>query len=188
MRLNWNAMVGRLRGPVLALILPGFGGCMLAPSSMMDAQPGQLLAIGDSSVVHFFTSSADQDSGLVLEAGGQYTMSVNLLSNWTDSTIALNENDEPIDERGFANSEMPASWLGSLRRSQSHQWFELMLYQPRCATDSLRGVSDLQYNESSGSYTYVATCDGKLALFVNDNQMAYSNNRGYAKIAFARVN
>lgn len=177
-----------LRTPALLLIAVGLGSCMATPISLMDERPGHTLAVGDSSRIHFFTSAPDQDTGIILNAGGHYTMRVNLLSHWADSYITVNENGEPLDERGFANSEMPAAWLGKLRRSTSHQWFELMLYQPRCKSDSLRGVSDLQYNESSGSYSFVATCDGKLALFVNDNYLAYANNTGYANIAFARVN
>ena len=161
---------------------------MAVPISQIEQREGTTLEVGESGSLHFFTSVTDQDSGLILVAGGRYTLNVELISHWADSHIERNENGESIDERGFANSEMPASWLGRLRRSTSHQWFELMLYQPRCMTDSLRGVSDLQYNESSGSYSFVATCDGKLALFANDNHLTYANNRGYARIAVTREN
>lgn len=161
--------------------------CMATPPGLMDERPGQTLTPGQSRTMHFFTDNADLDTGVILEASGHYGIQINFISHWIDSYIAVNENDEPLDEMGFANSQMPYAWLGSLRRSTSHQWFELMLYQPRCAADSLRGVSDLQLNESSGSYQFVAACDGKLALFVNDNYLTYSNNSGYANIAISRV-
>jgi len=173
----------------LSCLLPAgaLAGCLAIPPGLIDERPGQILIPGEASTVHFFTKIADVDTGVILEAAGRYELQVNLISHWIDSYIAVNENDEPLDERGFANSQMPYAWLGSLRRSTSHQWFELMLYQPRCEADSLRGVSDLQLNESSGSYQFVAACDGKLALFVNDNYLTYSNNSGYANIAISRV-
>ncbi len=162
--------------------------CFAVPPSIMDSRSGVSLSAGESSHLHFFTHEADFDTGVELIAGGQYALTVVLLNHWTDSAIAVNESGERLNEKGFANSVMPYSWLGNFRRSNSHQWFELMLYQPRCAADSLRGVSDLQYYESSGSYQFVATCDGKLALFVNDNYLTYANNRGYAGITINRVN
>lgn len=177
------------KSKALSYLLPAgaLAGCLAIPPGLMDDRPGQILAPGESSTVHFFTRIADVDSGVILEAEGHYELRINLINHWVDSYIAVNENDEPLDEMGFANSLMPYSLLGSLRRSTSHQWFELMLHQPRCTADSLRGVSDLQLNESSGSYQFVAACDGKLALFVNDNYLTYSNNSGYANIAISRV-
>ena len=83
---------------------------------------------------------------------------------------------------------MPVQWLGWTRRSRSHNWFELMLMQPACRSGSLRGVSDLSIDEASGSYNFVATCDGNLTLFVNDSFGFYSNNAGYANIGLTRVN
>ena len=188
MRQTGQKSANRLPATVVGLFVLALGGCLATPTSLMDEREGETLATGDTESIHFFTSVADQDTGLVLVAGSRYRLDVKLLSHWADSYITRNENGDPIDEKGFANSEMPANWLGRLRRSTSHQWFELMLYQPRCKSDSLRGVSDLQQNESSGSYSFVATCDGKLALFVNDNHLAYANNSGYARIAIAREN
>lgn len=162
--------------------------CLAVPPSVMDSRAGVTLANGESRHLHFFTREADFDSGIILQTGSQYELDIVLLNHWLDSHIAVNENGERLDESGFANSEMPYAWLGHFRRSTSHQWFELMLYQPRCQADSLVGVSDLQRNDSSGSYQFVATCDGKLALFVNDNHLAYANNSGYAGITITRVN
>ena len=63
-----------------------------------------------------------------------------------------------------------------------------MLMQPNCKSGSLQGVSDLTLDEASGSYNFVATCDGNLTLFVNDSHGFYSNNVGYASIVLTRVN
>jgi len=182
-----SIFIGVSRALSYLLSAAALTGCLAMPPSLMDERPGQTLAPGESRTVHFFTKIADADTGVILEAAGRYEIRINLLNHWIDRYIAVNENGASLDESGFANSQMPYAWLGSLRRSTSHQWFELMLYQPRCEAESLRGVSDLQHNESSGSYQFVAACDGKLALFVNDNHLTYANNSGYANIAISRV-
>ncbi len=146
------------------------------------------LAIGDSTSVDFFTSVANVNTGITLESGRTYSLQLVILSNWVDGWIEENENGETLNELGFANTLMPLSILGIARRSRQHQWFELMLYQPRCKGDSLRGVSDLNRDATSGQYQFVATCDGTLTLFVNDSYGFYSNNLGYANIAVSRVN
>lgn len=169
-------------------LLMGLASCTTAPISLMDSRPGMALSAGETARVRFFTNIADFDTGIVLTEGGRYALSIDLLSYWVDGSIEKNENGDDIDERGFANSEMTWSWLGHFRRSNDHRWFELMLYQPRCAGESLSGVSDLEFDESSSNYYFVANCDGKLALFVNDNYVAYANNLGYANIALSRVN
>jgi|TARA_B110000196_G_scaffold317718_1_gene331437 hypothetical protein len=61
-------------------------------------------------------------------------------------------------------------------------------FQPNCVSDSLRGVTDLNVDEASGSYNFVAACDGKLTLFVNDSYGFYGNNVGFANISLSRVN
>ncbi len=64
-----------------------------------------------------------------------------------------------------------------------------MLYQPRCAGGSQRGVRELDIDENSGSYNFVSKLrSGKLALFVNDSYVTCGNNLGYANIAMPRVN
>jgi hypothetical protein len=62
---------------------------------------------------------------------------------------------------------MPAASL--LKHFREHNWFELMLLQAHCKRSSLVGISDLHLDEDSGSYNFVATCDGKHTLFVNDS-------------------
>lgn len=161
--------------------------CAVPPVSLMDMRSGQTLATGESATVHFFPAQANLDTGLVLAAGSRYTLDIKLLNYWVDGDIDTTAAGEPIDEYGFGNQQMPFDFLGALRRSNSHNWFELMLYQPRCAGESLRGISELEMNESSGSYSFVADCDGKLALFVNDSHFAYGNNLGYANIALSRL-
>jgi hypothetical protein len=153
----------------------------------MDSQPDTTLARGESAQMHFFTNISDFDTGVQLSGGSRYGLRIQLLSNWIDGSIAENESGLDIDERGFANSQMAWPWLRHFRRSSNHQWFELMLYQPRCAGESLAGISDLEFDESSSSYYFVANCDGKLALFVNDSYVTYANNAGYANIALSRV-
>lgn len=153
-----------------------------------DTDGGVNLAPGESSTVHFFTSVSNFDTGVNLNSGDTYTLDVALLSHWIDAYIELNEHDQKIDETGFANSEMPFEALGVTRRSRDHRWFELMLYQPNCGRDSLRGVTDLNSDEESGAYRFVATCDGNLRLFVNDSPGFYTNNAGYANIVLSKVN
>ena len=172
---------------LIGLIVAGLAACTTAPVSLMDSRPGHSLARGESAQMHFFTNISDFDTGVELAAGARYGLHIRLLSNWTDASITENESGLDIDERGFANSQMPWPWLRHFRRSGQHRWFELMLYQPRCAGESLAGISDLEFDESSSSYYFVANCDGKLALFVNDSYVTYANNAGYANIALSRV-
>ncbi len=102
--------------------------------------------------------------------------------------LETNENNAPLDEYGFANSIMPVEAVLVLKRSRRHTWFELMLFQTNCKRSSLRGISDRDFDEASGSYNFVATCDGKLSLFVNDSYGFYGNNSGFASISLSRVN
>lgn len=151
-------------------------------------ESGMTLSAGEEAIVHFFTRDPSLDTGVKLAAGTEYEMDITILSLWVDSTIRKNENGEPLDETGFADSVMPHDWVSFLKRSGEHRWFELMIYQPNCSRDSLRGVTDLNANEDSGSYNFVAACDGKLSLFVNDSHGYYSNNVGFANIALSQVN
>jgi len=152
------------------------------------SESGRIITAGENATVHFFTNEANYDTGIALQSGARYQLKVKLLSNWIDSYIDRNELDEPLHETGFANSQMPAEWMGITRRSREHNWFELMLMQGNCKTDSLRGVSDLSFDEATGSYNFVATCDGNLTLFVNDAYGFYGNNVGYANLELSRVN
>jgi hypothetical protein len=151
-------------------------------------EPGASLASGESTNVHFFTSMPNFDTGVELQGGIRYALDFTILSNWIDGYIDENEAQQSLDERGFANSLMPWQWLGATRRSRQHRWFELMLYQPNCKRDSLHGITDLSVDEDSGSYNFVASCDGKLSLFVNDTRGFYINNAGYANISLSRLN
>ena len=149
--------------------------------------PGVPLAAGETAAVHFFTMDANYDTGIQLQAGNSYSIDMTILSNWNDGPISENAAGTDIDELGFEDSQMRWQWVNALKRRRDHQWFELMLYQPDCAGDSRRGVSDLATTDA-GSYTYVAACTGKLTLFVNDSYGFYLNNQGYANIAVTRLN
>jgi hypothetical protein len=155
---------------------------------LSETTPGQNLAPGEHVNFHFFTKIPNFYSGIALQAGARYQLDFVLLSSWIDGTIQRNEQDQKLDERGFANSLMPYEWMGMLRRERDHRWFELMLVQPNCKASSLQGITDLSVDEGSGSYNFVAACDGNLTLFVNDSYGFYSNNAGYANIALSRVN
>ena len=146
------------------------------------------LAAGDTRSVDFFTSSRNLDTGIMLFEGSRYSLDIVTLSHWIDGRFERNENGEPLDQRGYSNAMMPFAHLGTFRRAPEHRWFELMLYQPRCKGESLRGITELDTDESSGSYQFVAACDGKLTLFVNDSYGFYGNNAGYANIALSRHN
>jgi hypothetical protein len=146
---------------------------------------GTPLAVGDSANTHFFTREMNHDTGITLESGARYAMGVTILSNWIDSDIATNELELPLDEKGFSNSQMPWDWIGLTRRSKEHNWFELMLKQPGCS--GALGVSDLDYNEDEGRYSFIANCSGDLQLFVNDAIGFYGNNIGYANISVSRL-
>ncbi len=151
------------------------------------SEPGTPLALGDEVKLDFFTNEMSFNTGVLLEAGAGYAFNIAILSAWIDRDVDTNETGEKLDERGFDNSLMPYDWVGYLRRSRDHNWFELMLHQPSCARASLIGVSDLEFDEESGSYGFVATCDGNLALFVNDSVGFYGNNVGYANISLTRL-
>lgn len=153
-----------------------------------DAEPAEVLASGDKATVKFFTNEPNFDTELGLRANVQYRLKINQLSNWMDSTIEKNENDRDLDQYGFADSMMPLKAAALLKRSRDHNWFELMLTQANCKRSSLQGISDLNFDEASGSYNFVATCDGKLTLFVNDSYGFYGNNSGFASISLSRMN
>ena len=152
-----------------------------------DAEPGQILMPGESATLRFFTNIPNFDTDIGLLASAQYRLKINLLSNWADSTIDSNENDQALDQYGFADDLMPVAAASLLKRSREHRWFELMLLQANCKGSSLLGISDLTFDEDSGSYNFVATCDGKLTLFVNDSYGFYGNNSGFASISLSRV-
>ena len=153
-----------------------------------SSDQGTPLNSGEQTNFHFFTKDPNYDTGINLQSGANYTLDITILSYWIDSYIEKNEDQEPLDERGFANSVMPYEFLGLPRRSKEHRWFELMLYQSRCSRESIRGITELRVNEEDGSYNFTAACDGELTLFVNDSHGFYGNNVGYANIALSRVN
>ena len=159
--------------------------------------PGSALAVGEEVAIKFFTSDANFDTGVNLRSGSRYSLDIKILSHWIDNYIEENENNEPLDERGFSEEKMARefenSWLPYdlarlTKRSKPHRWFELMLMQYNCAGDSLQGVTDLTIDEASGNYNFVAACDGKLTLFVNDSHGFYGNNAGFANLSLSRVN
>ena len=153
-----------------------------------DAQPGEVLLSGEARTLRFFTNIPNFDTEIGLRAGAQYALEIDLLSNWVDSNIDQNEKEQALDQYGFADSLMPLQTASLLKRSREHNWFELMLLQANCKRSSLVGISDLTFDEASGSYNFVATCDGKLTLFVNDSYGFYGNNSGFASISLSRVN
>lgn len=153
-----------------------------------NSEPGMPLAPGEEVKLDFFTNEMNFDTGIALDAGAGYALSITILSTWIDLDIETNEAGERLDERGFDNSLMPYDWVGYLRRSRDHNWFELMLHQTGCPRSSLTGVSDLEFDTENGSYSFSATCDGNLALFVNDSVGFYGNNAGYANISLTRLN
>jgi hypothetical protein len=156
--------------------------------SQGDLKSAEILLPGETATINFFTNISNFDSGIGLQANAQYRLKINQLSNWVDSRIERNENNQELDQYGFGNSLMPLSSLALLKRSRTHKWFELMLLQANCKRSSLKGISDLNFDEASGSYNFVATCDGKLTLFVNDSPGFYSNNSGFASIFLSRAN
>jgi hypothetical protein len=155
---------------------------------LLPQTPGSPLAQGEAINLHFFTNEANFETGIALQSGRGYTLTLALLSNWIDSNIDTNEDEMPLNERGFADSQMPYEFVSRLKRSRQHRWFELMLYQADCKEESLRGVSDLSFDVESNTYNFVASCDGNLTLFVNDSPGFYGNNVGYANISLSRVN
>jgi len=155
--------------------------------SLGDAEPGQVLMPGETASLKFFTNITNFDTEVGLQANARYELKIDLLSNWVDSTIEKNENDKALDQYGFADSLMSLPAASLLKRSRDHKWFELMLLQANCKRSSLVGISDLTFDEDSGSYNFVATCDGKLTLFVNDSYGFYGNNSGFASISLSRV-
>ena len=170
--------------PALLLV-----GCSVPGISIYgDAEPGTPVGSGEQHSVHFFTRDPNFDTGLSFNQGNRYRMKIALLSNWIDGNIEENEAGDELDEAGFDNSLMPTEWMGQTRRSRSHNWFELMLYQPNCAGSSRMGISELEFDENSNSYLFEAVCDGKLSLYVNDTHFFYINNAGYANIQFSRLN
>tara|TARA_B110000858_G_scaffold115070_1_gene131510 strand:+ start:26621 stop:27136 length:516 start_codon:yes stop_codon:yes gene_type:complete len=155
--------------------------------SLNDAKLGEVLMPGETATVNFFTNIPNFDTEVDLQAGAQYELKIDLLSNWIDSTIDKNENEQTLNQHGYADSLMPIPAASLLKRSRAHNWFELMLLQANCKHSSLVGISDLNFDEASGSYNFVATCDGKLTLFVNDSHGFYGNNSGFARISLSRV-
>lgn len=193
MKLQVNPSRGSIECATRSAILLGLSlylsACAIPIVTFLDGSDGgRDLVSGESATVHFFTNEPNLDTGVRLNAGSRYALDVVILSNWIDSDIEENETGEALDETGFANSVMPFEWLGITRRSRQNRWFELMLYQPDCGRESLRGVTELDVDETNGSYQFIASCDGKLSMFVNDSPGFYGNNAGYANIHLSRVN
>lgn len=193
MKLQVNPSRGSFECATRSAILLGLSlylsACAIPIATFLDGSGGgRDLVSGESATVHFFTNEPNLDTGVRLNAGSRYALDVVILSNWIDSDIEENETGEALDETGFANSVMPFEWLGITRRSRQNRWFELMLYQPDCGRESLRGVTELDVDETNGSYQFIASCDGKLSMFVNDSPGFYGNNAGYANIHLSRVN
>lgn len=174
---------------ISALAALCLSGCSIPGITIFgDNQSGTPLAAGEASTAHFFTKEVNHDTGIHLDSGTEYEISVTILSNWIDGNIATNEDGKPLTEKGFDNSQMPYEFMGLTRRSRENNWFELMLEQPACSKQSRQGVSELNQNQETGSYSFTASCSGKLNLFVNDSFGFYGNNIGYANIALSRVN
>ncbi|MCB1669483.1 MAG: hypothetical protein R3F41_14775 [Gammaproteobacteria bacterium] len=148
---------------------------------------GQALAPGQSTSFRFFTTDPSNHSGVNLTAGASYHLQLSMVSNWIDGSIDSDENGEPLGPFGFADSVMPLEAMALMKRSTDHRWFELMLYQDGCRSESLVGISNLTYDAESDSYLYVAPCSGDLRLFVNDSQVSYTDNVGFARITLSRA-
>ncbi len=173
---------------LLTISLLSLGACSIPGVTIFgNGDPGEPLASGESRAVHFFTTDPDYDTGIQLQAGRSYRLSPTLVSNWIDGPIMETAEGNPIDETGFEDSQMRWQWLSVFKRKHAYNWYELVLYQPDCARASRRGINELSAN-ADGGYTYVAACDGKLSLFVNDTFGFYLNNQGYANIAVTRIN
>lgn len=147
---------------------------------------GQLLQPGESAQFMFFTNDARADSGISLQAGADYTITIQLLSNWSDGHIHMDEYGQPLGLLGFSDTLMGSPLFNHFKRSGSHRWFELMLYQDNCPGDSLQGFSQLSLDSATGTYSYRAVCSGKLSFHVNDAWGFYNNNAGMASIAITR--
>lgn len=187
--LKREIVLQRIRITLLVLVVASLTACTLPGwMSRGDVSSSQVLTPGEQATMQFFTSAVNFDTGVGLQANVRYQLKINLLSNWVDSTIDKNEKNEDLDQYGFADEVMPLPAIALLKRSKDHNWFELMLTQANCKRSSLQGVSDLNFDEASGSYNFVATCDGKLTLFVNDSYGFYGNNSGFASISLSRVN
>jgi hypothetical protein len=156
--------------------------------SIGDEQPGNVLMPGETAALQFFTTIPNFDTEVGLQANVQYEFKTNLLSNWVDGNIDKNEKRQSLDQYGSANSVMPLPAVSLLKRSREHNWFESMLLQANCKHSTLVWISDLTFDEASGNYNFVATCDGKLTLFVNDSYGFHSNNSSFASISLSRVN
>jgi hypothetical protein len=154
----------------------------------LPGSEGEVLSVGETANFLFFTNEPASNSGLSLVNGGAYQIQFSLLSNWIDGSIDQNENGQLLDETGFADSLMPLHSMSMLKRSRDHRWFELMLYLDGCSRASLLGISDLSFDETTGSYNYDASCSGDLKLFVNDSQGFYSNNAGFTNVKITRLN
>jgi hypothetical protein len=168
-------------------------GLLTACNAQMYIDPtpgndGRTLAPGQSASFRFFTTEPAADAGLNLAAGASYRLEIPLVSNWIDGEVDTDESGVALGPLGFADSLMPADAFALFKRSRQHRWFELMFYQDGCRSDSLVGLSDLQYDSQTDSYNYTAPCEGDLKLFVNDSQGAYTNNVGFARIQITRTN
>ena len=169
-----------------SLLLLGSCGYSVRLPYIYEGDAGQELQAGETGNFMFFTNDARADSGIALLAGMDYDIAIAVLSNWTDGNIDTNENGDPLDITGFADSLMPGFVPNALKRSDAHRWFELMLYQDNCPGESLRGITQLPFAPATGLYTYRAFCSGKLSMHVNDAWGFYNNNAGYANVSITR--
>ena len=76
-----------------------------------SSDQGTPLNGGEHRNFHFFTKDPNYDTGINLQSGANYSLDITILSYWIDSYIEKNEDQESLDERGFANSVMPLSLI-----------------------------------------------------------------------------
>jgi len=146
----------------------------------------------------FDTSKLCAASGLKVERGKSYRVTVTVTEPWLDASIAT-------DPLGFGREKMsPAMWLGlPIRRHLSANWFQMMA---RVGDGRFGGVGfKLERQDPPrcecppGPVKYTATVrarrDGELFFYVNDSVIGwpglfgafYGNNKGKAEVKIEPV-
>ena len=184
------AMVVMVIVPILLLSRFAFelrttsGGICQSHGTVMVLEPGK------SRAVDFLTSEACLSTGIQLEEGGQYqvTVEVDAKDQWKDG------NTIEADPNGFLNlwDSVQLAWAVPARRSWSAPWFSLM---GRVGT---KGKD--RFNIGDG-HLFTGKTDGPLFLFVNDAVCGFcpgekstwpyfwdlGKNQGKAKVTIFRL-
>lgn len=155
-------------------------GCLCSESRWVMPLPADLAEHPVSRVVKFDTRSLCQGTGITLEGGATYAVSIRITEEWKD--WGLPAGADGLESRKHAWMLTP---FAPLRRSWSEGWFRPIARVGSSGRE--------EYALGSTPVRFTPTRDGELFLFVNEAIVFalpwkfYRNNEGLAKVTVTRL-